>query len=115
MVPSISVLRCLMALADFVSYHRAQFKTEFTQFGTYNLTHLGGAFGRVGLRLRFNGHQTIFLGKVGSAAEGASIVNGVLEEELHAQVVDGLVGTVNHTLQHEVGFLELVVEEEIVV
>ena len=39
----------------------------------------------------------------------------MVEEELHTRVINGLVGTINHALQHQVGFLELIVEEEIVV
>ena len=39
----------------------------------------------------------------------------MVEEELHARVVNGLVGAIDHALEHEVGLLELVVEEKIVV
>ena len=36
-----------------------------------------------------------------------------MEEELHALVVDRLVGGVDHALQHQVGLLQLIPEEEV--
>ena len=39
----------------------------------------------------------------------------MVEEELHALVVDGLGGCLYGSLKHQVGLLQLVVEEEIVV
>ena len=58
-------------------------------------------------------HQSVLLGEVGHATEGTAIVDGVLEEEAHTLVVDGLAGIVDDALEHEVGLLQLVVEEEI--
>ena len=42
-------------------------------------------------------------------------IDRTLEEELHASVVDRLLGIIDNTLEHEVSLLKLVVEEEIVV
>ena len=36
-----------------------------------------------------------------------------MEEELHALVVDGLLRCIDHALQHEIGLLQLIPEEEV--
>ena len=102
-------------IALFVGDHLTQFQSVFTELGGEKLAHARGAFGRVGLRLYLYRHEAVFLGEVSHAAESAAVVDGVMEEELHARVVNGLVGTIDDTLQHEVGLLELVVEEEVIV
>ena len=43
-----------------------------------------------------------------------SIVERVLEEELHLRVFDALLAQVDDALQHEVSLLQLVVEKEII-
>ena len=54
-----------------------------------------------------------YLGQIGHATESAAVADGIVKEELHALVVNGLVGTVDDPLQHEVGLLQLVPEEEV--
>ena len=107
-----------LALADVLSllagsHHRAQFKTILTQLGRDNPCHAAGIVRRVGLGHHCHRHQSVLLGEVGHATEGTAIVDGVLEEEAHTLVVDGLAGIVDDALEHEVGLLQLVVEEEI--
>ena len=59
------------------------------------------------------GHQTILLGKVSHTAECTAIIDRVLEEELHSGIFHRQFSIVNNSLEHEIGLLQLVVEEEI--
>ena len=98
-----------------VGTHLAQFEAKLPQLRCHNPCHAAGVLCRIGLGLHALGHEPVFLCQVGHAAEGAAIIDGILEEEAHALVVDGLVVGIDDALQHEVGFLKLVVEEEVVV
>ena len=101
---------CLRLLSG---HHPAQLQSVFPQLRRYDFRHAGGVLGRVGLRHRLHRHDTVFLGKVGQTAERAAVADGILEEELHTRVVQGLPGIVDHVLQHQVRLLQLVVEREI--
>ena len=98
-----------------VGHHLAQLQSEFAQLRTHHTLHATGVVGTIGLRLQALRHQSVLAGQVSHAAERTSIVDGMVEEELHAQVVDGLLCTVDDALKHQVGLLQLVVEEQIVV
>ena len=41
------------------------------------------------------------------------IIDGILEEELHTHVIQWLRRVVNDALQHEVGLLQLAIEEQV--
>ena len=98
-----------------VGHHLAQLQAKFTQLGTYHTRHTTGIVGAVSLWLQTFGYQAVLARQVGNTAEGSAIVDGMMEEELHAQVINGFVSTVDEPLQHQVGLLQLVVEEQIVV
>ena len=98
-----------------VCHHIAQFQPKLTQLAGNEARGTAGVFGGIGLQLRTLGCKTVFLSKVGDTAEGATIANGRTEKELHPLVVNGFIGTVYHTLQHEVGLFQLVIKEEVVV
>ena len=95
-------------------HHLAQLQAILTQLAADEFAHLRSVVAGESFRLRTHRSQAILLSQVGNAAESTTIVDRVLEEELHLRVFDRLLSCVDDTLQHEVGFLQLVVEEEIV-
>ena len=58
-------------------------------------------------------NQAILLDKLGDADPLTSVADGFAKEELYVTVFEGLRAVLDHALQKEVGFLELVVEEEV--
>ena len=109
-----------LALVDSLSVlslgnHIAKFKTKLTQLACNETRDTAGVLCRISFRHNAHRHHAIFIGKVGNSTESTTIIDRTLEEELHASVVDRLLGIINNTLEHEVSLLKLVVEEEIVV
>ena len=101
---------CLRLLSG---HHPAQLQSVFPQLRRYDFRHAGGVFGRVGLRHRLHRYDTVLLCQVGQTAECTAVTDRILEEELHARVVQRLPGIVYHSLQHQIGLLQLVVEGEV--
>ena len=94
-------------------HHLAQLQTILAQLRGDETRDAARVLGGIGLGHHLRGHQAVLVGQVGHAAEGAAVVQRMMEEELHALVVDGLIAVVYDALQHEVGLLKLVVEEEV--
>ena len=94
--------------------HFAKFQSIFTQLAADEAAHLGCIVARECLWLGAHWYETILACQVGNTAEGTTIVERVLEEELHLRVFDALLAQVDDALQHEVSLLQLVVEEEII-
>ena len=102
-----------VALRLLGSHHLAQFQTKLAQLRGDQLRHTRGVLCGVGLRHGLHRHDTILLSQVGSTTERTAVIERIFEEELHALVVNGFIGAVDHALQHQVGLLQLVVEGEI--
>ena len=93
--------------------HAAKFQSELAQFGR-NQPRYGLCIVRtIGFGHHAHGHKAVFISQIGHATKGSSVVDGVLEEELYARIVNGFTGIVDDILQHEVGLFYLVVEEKI--
>ena len=84
-----------------------------TELRCHQTTGLGGILAGEGLWLHIRGHQSIFRSEIGYTTEGSTIANGRFEEETHTLVVDGFLTCIDDALQHEVGLLELIPEEQI--
>ena len=97
-----------------LSYHLAEFQTILTELAADKAAHLGSIVAGESLRLSTHRHKTIFASQVGNATESTTVVERVLEEELHLRILDALLTEVDDTLKHEVSLLQLVVEEEII-
>ena len=102
-----------VALRLLGSHHLAQLQTKLAQLRGDQLRHTRGVLCGVGLWHGLHRHDTILLSQVGSTTERTAVVERISEEELHALVVNGFIGAVDHALQHQVGLLQLVVEGEI--
>ena len=81
-----------------VSQHLAQFEPLLTELGLDDAGHLGGVIGRVGLRLHLSRHQSVLLCEVGYTAEGTTVVERIVEEELNARVVNRFATRVDDSL-----------------
>ena len=88
----------------FGSNHLAKFKPKLAQLRRNQLRHAARVLARIGFGHHAFGYKAIFFGQVGHATECSTIVKRMLKEELYFGVVDGFLGTIYHTLQHEVGF-----------
>ena len=93
--------------------HIAELKTILAEFRSNQRAHLRGIVAAETLRHHLGRHQSVLLGQVADATEGATVANGTLEEELHARVVDGLLARIHTSLQHEIGLLQLIPDKEI--
>ena len=105
-----------LALVDSLSVlslgnHIAKFETKLAQLACNETRDTAGILCGISLRNNAHRHHAIFVGKVGNTTESTTIIDRTLEEELHASVVDRLLGIINNALEHEVSLLELVVEE----
>ena len=96
-----------------VGYHLAKFQAIFAELGRDDRRHARGVFSRITLRHHLHRNQSVLVYKVGNAAKSATIANRTLKEELHHRVVHWLVGVVYNSLEHKVGFLQLVVEAKV--
>ena len=96
------------------SSHAAKLQSVLTKLACHETAHLVGVLARIGLGHHAHRHQSVLSCQVGYAAEGSAVVERTLKEELHLRVLDGLACMVDDALKHEVGLLQLVVEEEIV-
>ena len=88
----------------------AQFEPVFAELEGEHTGHFAGVVGVVAFGHHLRGHHAVFAHHVLHTGEGAAVRNGVLEKPLHRLVVHGAGGIVDHRLQEEIGFLQLVVE-----
>ena len=95
-------------------YHLADLQAILTELAAHQTAHLRGIIARISLWLRTHRHQSILGSQVGNTAEGTTIIERILEEELHLRILNALLAQVNDALKHQVGFLQLIVEEEII-
>ena len=104
-------LNILRTLA--LCHHIAQLESKLTQFGGDDGSGLRCIVGRIRLWHHLCRHKPVFICQVGYTTESTTIVDRMMEEELHTLVVDGLLACIDDPLKHEVGLFKLIPEEEI--
>ena len=89
----------------------AKVEAELTQFGGEQRRECACVVACVALLHHALGYDAVFCNVVGYACECAAVAQRVLEQPLHSAVIVWLLACVNHSLQEQVRFLKLVVEE----
>ena len=97
-----------------LGYHLAEFETILAELAADEAAHLGSIVAGISLWLSTHWYETILASQVGNTTESTTVIERILEEELHLRILEALLAEVDDTLEHQVSLLQLVVEEEII-
>ena len=97
-----------------LGYHLAELETILAELAADETAHLGSIVAGISLWLSAHWYETVLASQVGNTAESTTVIEWILEEELHLRILQAFLAEVDDTLEHQVSLLQLVVEEEIV-